>query len=101
MLKKKCTFRKPDPLMLITFLVSLSFFMTTAVDANETFFSNPNLPDLINGDIVLTKVGHRGAGVHMFYRTPANEFTDERPSGLYSGPNETSPDVFLSFQIPW
>jgi len=101
MLRKKRNFRKPDPLMLITFLVSLSVFMTAAVDANETFFSKPNLPDLINGDIVLTKIGHRGAGVHMFYRTPANEFTDERPSSLYSDQNEAAPDVFLSVQIPW
>ena len=115
MLRKKCNFRKPDPLMLITLLVSLSVFMTTAVDANETFFSNmttavdanetffsnPNLPDFINGDITLTKIGHRGGGVHMFYKTPANALTETRPVSLNSSLNEAAPDVFLSLRVPW
>ena len=101
MLRKKRNFRKADPLMLITFLVSLSVFMTTAVDASETFFSNPNLPDLINGNIKLTKVGHNGAGIHMFYKTPANELTDTRPENLDSSLNQSAPDVFLSLRVPW
>ena len=37
MLTRKRFFRKPDPLMLISLLVSLSVFMTTAVDASESF----------------------------------------------------------------
>ena len=101
MLREKRNFRKPDPLMLITFLVSLSVFMTTAVDASETFFSNPNLPDLIIGDIKLTEVGHNGAGIHIFYKTPANELTDTRPENLNSSLNEAAPDVFLSLRVPW
>ena len=101
MLRKKRNFRKPDPLMLITLLVSLSVFMTTAVDANETFFSNPNLPDLINGDLTLTKIGHIGAGIHMFYKTPANELTDTHSGNLNGSQNEAAPDVFLSLRVPW
>ena len=101
MLREKRNFRKLDPLMLITFLVSLSVFMTTAVDASGTFFSNPNLPDLINGDIKLTEVGHNGAGIHIFYKTPANELTDTRPENLNSSLNEAAPDVFLSLRVPW
>ena len=101
MLREKRNFRKPDPLMLITFLVSLSVFMTTAVDASETFFSNPNLPDLINGDLTLTKIGHSGAGIHMFYKTPANELTGTRPEDMNSSLNESAPDVFLSLRVPW
>ena len=101
MLRKKRNFRKLDPLMLITLLVGLSVFMTTAVDASETFFSNPNLPDFINGDITLTNIGHRGAGIHMFYKTPANVFTDTRPENLDSSLNEAAPDVFLSLRVPW
>jgi hypothetical protein len=61
----------------------------------------PNLPDFVNGDITLTKIGHRGAGIHMFYKTPANVFTDTRPGNLDSSLNETAPDVFLSLRVPW
>jgi hypothetical protein len=101
MLREKRNYRKPDPLMLITFLVSLNVFMTTAVDASETFFSNPNLPDLINGNIKLTEIGHNGAGIHMFYKTPANELTDTRPENLDNSLNQSAPDVFLSLRVPW
>ncbi len=57
--------------MLVTLLVGMSVFMTTAVDASESFFSNPNLQDLLNGEITLTEVGHQGAGLHMSFQTPA------------------------------
>jgi hypothetical protein len=101
MLRKKHHFRKPDPLVLMAILVGLGVLMTTAVHANETFFSNPSLPDLVNGDIVLTSIGHHGAGVRMFYKTPANEFTGELPESLHSDQNKTAPDVYLSVHIPW
>jgi hypothetical protein len=99
--RRKHFFRKPDPLMLMTLLVSLGVFMTTAVDASESFFSNPNLPDLINGDITLSAVGHRGAGVHMSFQTPATIIEEEQHdyrNGTHSTP---APDIFLSVRIPW
>ena len=101
MFRKKRIIRKPDPLMLMTLLVSLSVLMTTTVDAGESFFSNPNLPDLINGDITLTEVGHRGAGIHMSFQTPVNEINNAQPGNLDAGHNEPVADVFLSVRIPW
>ena len=101
MLKKKRNIRKPDPLMLVTLLVGLSFFMMTAVDASESFFSAPNLPDLIDGDITLTKVGHQGAGIHMSFQTPATAFANSQPESRNASQNEPVADVFLSVRIPW
>jgi hypothetical protein len=101
MLKNKRNIRKPDPLMLVTLLVSLSVFMTTAVDASESFFSNPNLPDLINGEITLTEVGHQGAGLHMSFQTPATGFMNGQSESRDASQNEPVADVFLSVRIPW
>jgi hypothetical protein len=101
MLRKKRIIRTPDPLMLMTLLVCLSVFMTTAVDASESFFSNPNLPDLINGDIKLTEVGHRGAGIHMSFQTPLDEMSNTQPGKLDASQNVPAADVFLSVRIPW
>jgi len=101
MLRKKCNFRKPAPLMLITVLVSLSIFLTTAVDAKETFFSNQKLDDLINGNVMLTKVGHHGAGVHMFFKNPANEFMYKESASLNGGQHKPVADISLSLRVPW
>jgi hypothetical protein len=101
MMRKKRITRKLDPLMLMTMLVSLSVFMTTAVDAGETFFSNPNLSDLINGDIKLTEVGHRGAGVHMSFQTPLDDVSSATPGNRDASQNVAAADVLLSLRIPW
>lgn len=87
--------------MLMTLLVSLGVFMTTAVDASESFFSNPNLPDLINGDITLTEVGKGGAGIHMSFQTPATIIQNEEHDFRYGSESEAAPDLFLSVRIPW
>ena len=101
MLRKKRIIRKLDPLMLMTLLVSLSVFMTTAVDASESFFSNPNLSDLIGGDIKLTEVGHRGAGIHMSFQAPVIGSSNARPAGRDASENVPAADVLLSVRIPW
>ena len=101
MLRKKRIYRKPESLMLMALLISLSVFMTTAVDAGETFFSNPNLPDLINGDIKLTEVGHHGAGVHMSFQTPANNLSNTKPGNLDATQYVPAADISLSVRIPW
>lgn len=101
MLKKKPNIRKPDPLMLVTLLVGLSVFMTTAVDASESFFSNPNLPDLINGHITLTEVGHQGTGIHLSFQTPATAFVNSQSVNRDAGQNKSVADIFLSVRIPW
>ena len=101
MMRKKRIIRKLDPLVLMTLLVSLSVFMTTAVDASESFFSNPNLPDLISGDIKLTEVGHRGAGIHMSFQTPVIGMSNARPASRNAGENVPAADVLLSVRIPW
>jgi hypothetical protein len=101
MLRKKHIFRKPDPLMLISLLVSLSVFMTTAVDASESFFSKPNLPDLIAGDITLTEVGRSGAGIHMSFQTPATVVQNEHHDLRNGSQSELPADLFLSVHIPW
>lgn len=101
MLRKKHIFRKLDPLMLMTLLVSLSVFMTTAVDASESFFSNPNLPDLINGDITLTEVGKGGAGIHMSFQTPATVIQNEQHDYRDGSDSVPAPDLLLSVRIPW
>lgn len=99
--RKKRIIRKPDPLMLMALLVSLSMLMTTTVDAGESFFSDPNLSDLVNGDLKLTEVGHRGAGIHMFFQTPVNELDDVAPDPREFAQNEPVADFFLSVRIPW
>jgi hypothetical protein len=85
----------------MTLLVSLSVFMTTAVDAGETFFNNPNLSDLINGDIKLTEVGHRGAGIHMSFQNPINDFNNAGTGARDAGRIVPAADVALSVRIPW
>lgn len=101
MMRKKRIIRKLDPLVLMTLLVSLSVFMTTAVDASESFFSNPNLPDLISGDIKLTEVGHRGAGIHMSFQTPVIGMSNAQPGSRDASENVPAADVLLSVRIPW
>jgi hypothetical protein len=101
MLRSKRFFRKPDPLMLISVLVSLSVFMTTAVDASDSFFSKPNLPDLIAGDITLAEVGRRGAGIHMSFQTPASIVQKEQHDFRNGSQSEPAPDFFFSVRIPW
>ena len=101
MLRKKRFFRKPDPLMLVSLLVSLSVFMTSAVDASESFFSKPNLPDLIAGDLTLTEVGRSGAGIHMTFQTPATVVKNEQHDFRNGSHGEPAPDLFLSVRIPW
>ena len=101
MLTRKRFFRKPDPLMLVSLLVSLSVLMTTVVDASESFFSKPNLPDLIAGDITLTEVGRGGAGIHMSFQTPATAVQNERHDFRNGSRGEPAADLFLSVRIPW
>jgi hypothetical protein len=101
MLTRKRFFRKPDPLMLVSLLVSLSVLMTTAVDASESFFSKPNLPDLIAGDITLTEVGRSGAGIHMSFQTPATAVQKEQHDFRNGSRGEPAADLFLSVRIPW
>ena len=101
MLRNKRFFRKPDPLVLLSVLVSLSVFMTTVVDASESFFSNPNLPDLIDGNITLTEVGRSGAGIHMSFQTPATRVENEQHDFRNGRQSEPEPDLFLSLHIPW
>ena len=99
MLKRNRIPHKLDPLLLMTLLVTLSVFMTTAVDAADaSFFSNPNLPDLINGDVTLAEVGHRGADIHMSFQTPVN---NERLESRDASLNVPVADLFLSVRIPW
>ena len=102
MLKKNRIPHKLDPLLLLTLLVTLSVFMTSAVDAADTsFFSNPNLPDLINGDVTLAEVGHRGADIHMSFQTPVNEIYNEPLESRDASLNVPVADLFLSVRIPW
>jgi len=106
MLKKNRILRKLDPLLLMTLLVSLSVFMTSAVDAaDESFFSIPYLSDLFDGDAVLTKAGGHGAGVHMSFQTPAdaipNRDYNDQSGGFDASMYVPAPDLFLSVRIPW
>jgi len=101
MLRNKRFFRKPDPLMLIFVLVSLSVFMTTAVDAGESFFSKPNLPDLIAGNITLAEVGRHGAGIHLSFQTPATFIQKEQHDFRNGSQSEPAPDFSFSVRIPW
>ena len=87
--------------MLISLLVSLSVFMTAAVDASEGFFSKPNLPDLIAGDITLTEVGRSGAGIHMSFQTPATAVQNAQQDFRNGSRGEPAADLFLSVRIPW
>ena len=101
MFQRKHFFRKPDPLMLISLLLGLSVLMTTAVDASESFFSKPNLPDLIAGDITLTEVGRSGAGIHMSFQTPATVVQNELHDLRNGSQSEAPADLFLSLRMPW
>lgn len=102
MLKKNRILRKLDPLLLLTLLVSLSVFMTSTVDAaDEPFLSTPNLPDLFDGDVFLTKTGHRGADVYMSFQTPSNKVYNEQPGGLDASVYVPVPDLFMSMRIRW
>ena len=101
MLKQKRFLRKPDPLMLVSLLVSLSVFTTTAVDAGESFFSKPNLPDLIAGNITLTEIGRTGGGLHLSFQTPATTVKNEQHDFRNGSLREPAADLSLSVRIPW
>jgi len=102
MLGNKKLIRKPDPLMLLTLLVSMGVFMTTAVDAGETFFSKPSLADLWAGDIRLAEAARGDVGVHMTFQTPATVYDGGMQADNRNRQQSISPpNVYLSVRLPW
>jgi len=100
MFGNKNLIRKPDPLMLLALLVCVGVFTTTAVDAGETFFSNPTLADLRDGDLRLAEAGGGDVGVHMSFQTPATAY-DGMHAGSRRQQSVSSPNVYLSVRLPW
>jgi len=101
MFGNKNLIRKPDPLMLLTLLVCVGAFTTTAVDAGETFFSNPTLADLRDGDLRLAEAGGGDVGVHMTFQTPATAYDGMHADSRNRQQSVSSPNVYLSVRLPW
>ena len=101
MLGNKKLIRKPDPLMLLTLLVFVGMFMTTAVDAGETFFSNPDLADLLDGEVKLAEAGRGDVEFHMSFQTPASVYEGMQASSRNQQQSISLSDVYLSVRLPW
>ena len=101
MLGNKKLIRKPDPLMLLILLVSMGVFMTAAVDAGETFFTNPSLTDLLDGDVRLAEAGRGDVGLHMSFQAPASVYEGMQADNRNQQQSVSLSNVYLSVRLPW
>ena len=101
MLGNKNLIRKPDPLMLLTLLVFVGMFATTAVDAGETFFSDPGLVDLLDGEVKLAEAGRGDVGFHMTFQTPASVYERVHAGSRNQQQSISLSNVYLSVRLPW
>lgn len=93
------TFRKPDSLVLLALVVTVGMLVSTGTSAAESLFSKASISELIEGNMKLAPVGHRG-GLHMTFKSPSRENNAVYVSRAdnYSGKDS---GVHLSFQMPW
>lgn len=75
--------------------------MSSSVAAAETFFSNPDLDDLMDGDVKVARIGQRGPGVHMSFISPAAVRHGQTVNAGAVRQATTRPEVYLSIQFPW
>jgi hypothetical protein len=100
-MKNKYTKHEVDPLMLLGLLVTLGVMMASTVSAGETVPGKPGITDLEDGDIVLVKSEHGGAGIHMSFMSPTLLPGNNRSSQLLSSQDFSMPDLYLSLRLPW
>jgi len=77
--------------------------MTTLSAADDSFLLHPDIDDLKDGDVMLAPIGQRGAGVRMFYKSPAGIPAASYPvsnSGMWQADADAAA-VHLSVVIPW
>ncbi len=106
-MRGKYLFRKPDPLILLAVVVTLSALMSTTAQAAEPFQFEPQsrltrlTADFDENGYRLIGVGKSAAGLHLSMKPPA----DVRKSYLASGGSKhgmhNQSDVFLSIRLPW
>jgi len=103
MKKGKFKIRRPDSMLLLAMLVSASVLLTTAAAAAETgtFFSNPDLGDFLDGDVMLARMGHHGPAVHMSFIDPADMQLDAQGNVRSIRQIAATPEVYISVHLPW
>ena len=101
MMKNRYPKRRHDPLILLAVLVTLGVMMTATVSAEETFLSKPNFTDLQDGDVILARAEHGGAGIHMSFMSPSGLNGSSQASYMLTSQDFSMPDVYLSLRLPW
>ncbi|MFV1973172.1 MAG: hypothetical protein ACC648_05570 [Thiohalobacterales bacterium] len=106
-MRGKYLFRKPDPLILLAVVVTLSALMSTTAQAAEPFQFEPQsrfsrlTADFDKNGYRLTGLGNSAFGLHISMNPPA----DVKKSYLASGGSKrgmrNQSDVFLSIRLPW
>jgi len=101
MMKSRYTKHRVDPLILLALLVTLGVMMTSTVSAAESFLSKPNLTDLQDGDIILARAEHSGAGIHMSFMSPSELCGNSESAHVVTSETGALPDVYLSLRLSW
>jgi hypothetical protein len=101
MMKNRYPKRRHDPLILLAVLVTLGVMMTATVSAEESFLSKPNFTDLQDGDVILARAEHGGAGIHMSFMSPSALKGNSQSSHALTSQAFSMPDVYLSLRLPW
>jgi hypothetical protein len=101
MLRWKHPYRKPDPLLVLTLLVSLAVMVTSAVNAADAIDYTLDFSNLKDGEVQIVPPGHHGATMHMSYQT--NPYMYEPPAirRLDTQLPASSPTFYLSLRVPW
>jgi hypothetical protein len=107
MIRGKCHYRKPDPLLLLAAAVALGVVMTTAAIAGEPFSFFPQT-DMIyqaspqdKGGYRLARLGHAGGGLSVSL-TPPRELQQGSPaSGGSAEDLGKLSDIFFVLHFPW
>jgi hypothetical protein len=100
-MKNKHTKHTVDPLMMLALLVTLGVMMISTVSAEETFLRNPEITDLEDGDIILVRSAHGGAGIHMSFMSQSELSANSRTGHVLASQALTMPDLYLTLRLPW
>jgi hypothetical protein len=107
MIRGKCHYRKPDPLLLLAAAVVLGVVMTTAAIAGEaiSFFPQTNTiyqaSPQDKGGYALASIGHAGGGLSVTLTPPRELQQTSLASGGSAEEMGKLTDIFFVLHFPW
>jgi len=99
MLNARFQIRKQACLLL--FMVAGCSTLVSTATAADTFFSKPDLGDLMDGDVTVARMGQRGPAVHMSFISPADVRVGKTVTASAVRQSTAMPEVYLSVRLPW